>query len=363
MKSLIVDRQALKKNISVIKNYAEGTPIYAVVKGDGYGLGIVEYSKLLRDEGITRFAVTEPSEATALRKSGFTEEEILMLRSTTSREELEELIDANTICTVGSYDAAVALNGIAESRSTVAEAHIKIDTGMGRYGFLPSEWDKIVSVFQYMANIAVSGMYTHFHSAFCDRKSVLNQLETFKTVVGLISKKGYETGIIHACNSSALFKAPESKLDAVRIGSAFLGRLSFPGSYGLEKIGYIETTVEQVRWLPKGSTVGYGAVYKARKATKTAVLPIGWYHGFNAEKGRDIFRFKDCVVGILSLVKSFVTGKRVYVKINGKRARVLGHIGMLHTVADVTDIECSIGDIAVMEVNPLLAKGLEIEYR
>lgn len=139
MKTLVIEREAVKNNIGVIKERAGEAVIYAVLTGDGQGAGLVELARLLREEGIGRFAVSEPAEAAALRRAGFVEEEILMLRPTVDRAELEQLIDLNVVCTVGSADTGMALNGAAEARSTVVEAHIQIDTGMGFGGFLADE--------------------------------------------------------------------------------------------------------------------------------------------------------------------------------------------------------------------------------
>ena len=144
MKALVLEREAIRRNAAVIKEKAGAAAIYAVLTGDAHGAGLLEMAKLLREEGIGRFAVSEPSDAAALRKAGFVDEEILMLRSTTDREELEQLIDLNAVCTIGSYDTGVALNGLAEARSTVVEAHIQVDTGMGYGGFLSGEPDKIL---------------------------------------------------------------------------------------------------------------------------------------------------------------------------------------------------------------------------
>lgn len=363
MKTLVISVEDVKHNCSIIKKRAGNARIYAVIKADGYGLGILPFANLLRDQGISSFAITEPKEAELLRKNGFTEQEILMLRSTTEREELEMLIDLNVVCTIGSYEAAVALNGIAESRSTIVEAHIEIDTGMGRYGFLTTELDKITSVYEYMPNIAVTGIFTHFHSAFSSKKDTMKQLNQFRQVIDKLHEKGFETGTAHCANSSALFKYEDACLDAVRVGSAFLGRLAFRNSAGLRKIGYAEATVDELRWLPKGHTIGYGAAYKTKKVTRVAVISIGYYHGFGMEKGRDLFRWRDAVRGCLSLIKSALTGKALYVRIGDKKMRVLGHVGMLHAVIDVTDITCNLGDRVVLELNPLHAKGLEVAYR
>ncbi len=363
MNKLVIDTAALKSNIAAIINQANGTPVWAVVKGNGYGLGLVPFSKLLKSQGISRFAVTEATDALALRQSGLTDDEILMLTPTVDEDELKLLIRNNIILTISSHRDAVCASGIAGELSAVAAVHIKIDTGMGRYGFAPEEVDEIASIYRHLHSLAICGIYTHLHSAFCSKKATTAQYERFSSLLKRLNDLGYETGTAHIANSSALYRHPEMLMDGVRVGSAFLGRLSFRGARGLTTIGWAEAPLTELRYLPKGHTVGYGAACKVKKNTQTAVLPIGWYNGFGVEKGRDLWRFRDCVRGCLSLVKALLTRKRLYVTVNGHKARVLGHIGMVNTVIDISGITCAPGDIARLEVNPLLARGLEIEYR
>ena len=104
MKKLIIEKAAVKNNLAVLKEKAGKSAIYAILSGDGGGAGLTELAGLLRGEGIGRFAVSEPAEAAALRKAGFIDEEILMLRATTDPEELEQLVDLNAVCTVSSIE-------------------------------------------------------------------------------------------------------------------------------------------------------------------------------------------------------------------------------------------------------------------
>ena len=365
MKQYIVSVEGLRSNVKVCRQIVGDKKIYAVVKGNGYGLEIGPFAKLLREEGVTAFAVTEVFETRALRDLGMVEEEILMLRPTEDAAELGELVNMSVVCTVDSAETAMALDAAAERAGTVAMCHIKIDVGMGRYGFEPGEIEKIKAVYSNMQKVAVTGIYTHFPSAFSDKKGTRAQFDTFMQVVEQLRAAGLETGCVHCANSSAALRFDYTRLDAVRLGSALLGRLSFRAkkNLGLEKIGYMEAEVRDVRWLPAGRSVGYGSVFTTKKPTRVAILDAGYYHGFCAEKGRDTFRFKDCAVGCLSLIKRWIFGQKIYVTINGKKARVLGHVGMLHTVADVTDIPCEGRDVARLEVNPLMAKGVRRLYR
>ena len=121
MKVYVVEREALIHNIQAIRRFAGPIPIWGVLKGNGYGIGLVPFSKILHENGIDRFAVTEIREAEQLREQ-FPDAPILMLRSTADPAEINELLDLNVILSVGSYDIAVAINGIAAERSTIAEA-------------------------------------------------------------------------------------------------------------------------------------------------------------------------------------------------------------------------------------------------
>lgn len=134
MRRLIIERSAIRNNMAVIKERAQGAALYGVVSGQGGGVGAVRLARLLRDAGVTRFGVNSVEEAQLLRESGFETEEILMLRSTVDRDELERLVDLSVVCTVSSVDTGLALNAVAENRSTVAEAHIQVDTRPGLWG-------------------------------------------------------------------------------------------------------------------------------------------------------------------------------------------------------------------------------------
>ena len=353
MNSFVIECDKLQKNILKIKEKAGRKKIYAVIKGDGYGFGLCEYAKILVDSGITALAVTEPWEVTKLRLAGI-KCEILMLRSTALPDEIEELINADAILTVGSNEDAVTINGVAGKLNTKARVHIKIDTGMGRYGYYVSDVEKISAIYDYLDNLEPVGIYTHLNAAFGKKKHTLCQIDSVLALLSDLKRRGYNVGCAHFANSSAFYKLSEiDMLDAVRIGSAFTGRLAFPCRTGLERIGYLNSEICEIRWLEPGATVGYGGVYKAKKPRKVAIAPLGYSHGFGVEKIRDSYRFRDGIRYALQDIKRTIKGEKVYVTVNGKNARVLGHIGMLHTVIDITNISCQLGDEVQFKVNPL----------
>ncbi len=352
MKRLVIDKQAVRANLQAVKNRAGKATIFADLSGDAYGLGVLETAKLLRDGGINNFAVAEPRDAALLRNSGFENARIMMVRSTADPDELKALMDLDVVCTAGSYDAAVAINGIAEERRSVCEVQIKIDTGICRDGFMPSELEKMTSLFKYMSNLAIVGVFTTFDQSWRSKKFTERQYNEFLQVVKELNSKGYETGSIHCLDSAALFKYDFDRLDAVRVGTAFSGRVQGKPISQLKKVGYIEASIEEVGWFPKGHRFGSGKVLK--KPARLAVVSVGFFHGFGLIRHDADSHFFDV----------FKNRRRhLTVKINSHKAKVMGSVGMMHTVIDVTRINCSVGDLVLMDVDPVNVKGLPRVYK
>ncbi|MDR0861807.1 MAG: alanine racemase [Oscillospiraceae bacterium] len=354
MKNLVIDRRIVRNNLRAIKERAEGAAIIADLSANASGMGLVPIAELLRDEGIHDFAVSDPRDAQVLRDKGFTDARLMMLRSTADPEEISDLLDLGVICTVGSYEAAVAVNGIAESRRTVVEVQVKVDTGLGRYGFQPTEIDRIEAIYKYMSSLAVVGTFTTFSASWRSKKLTLEQLDTFNAVLDKLTDRGLEPGIAHACDSAALFRYNFGRMDAVRVDTALTGRVLGKSIPALQKVGYIEAGVEEVCWVPKGHRYGEERGGVTSAPTKIAVLSVGYYHGFGVERQ----------VSAMSLADLFKFRRRkLYVKFDGQRARVLGNVGLLHTMVDVTKIECTVGDVARLDVDPVNVKGLPISYK
>lgn len=355
MKTLVIEKQAVKQNLAVIREKAGSAAIYGVLTGDAYGVGLAEMARLLRDEGISRFAVAECADAEALRKAGFVEEEILMLRATADRAELEKLADLSVVCTISSVETGMVLNGVAESRSTVVEAQLQVDTGMGFGGFLCDEPDKVLSVCKNLPNVAITGVYTQIHSNKVAGKDAESALDGFRRLLAVLHAGGIETGTVHAAGSFALLHYDFARLDAVRAGSALLGRCRRVKKDGLQRVGYGEAVLEEVRWLPKGHTVGGARAITLRRPTRVAVLPIGYLNGFGASRSRE--------AGLISTLRRWWRGRQITVRIDGQKARVIGRIGALETLVDVTDLKCVAGDKAYFDIDPMYARGLTREYR
>ena len=359
MNTYIVDRSALSSNIEKLKRYAGKAKIYGVIKGNGYGLGLLRMAGILRECGINAFAVTEIHEIRNLREHGFETEEILMLRETALPEELDQLLELNAVATVGNNECAIAMTNAAKKARRSFPCHVKIDTGMGRYGFKPADEASLCAIYE-NTNLEIRGIYTHFHSAYSNMDATQQQFNAFMKTCSFISSKGYSTGTRHCCNSNAFLNNPEMHLDAVRIGSAFLGRLAFKDKLDLQRIGWCESRVESLRTLEAGDTVGYGAGWKAKQCTEIAVFGVGYYHGFGTSHEDDLFRLRDCLRNAYGWLRNYLKRKTFYVTVNGVRANVIGHIGMVQTVVDVTGLQCKTGDKIRIEINPLMLKNVEI---
>jgi len=351
MKKLVIEKSALKKNLAVIKAAAGRSCIYANLSRDAYGAGAVDMAKLLREEGISHFAVDDVDVAIALRKAGLVEEEILMLRSISDRKELEKLLDHNIVCSIGNLETGVALNALAAERATVAEAHIQIDCGMGLGGFAAEEPEKISAVYRNLSSVAVSGIYTHL---FSSEKAVTDQLASFNHALTSLRDAGYETGTAHAAGSYSLLHHESSRLDAVRAGSVLMGRCRRQKGDGLEPLGFGETVITDIRWLPKGHTISSRKLKTLRRATRIAAIPVGFHNGFGiTPPPRTLW---DSIV-------AFFRSRKYSVQIHDQKVRVLGSIGGSETLLDVTDIRCTEGDHVTFVIDPQFARGFKREYR
>ena len=359
MKALIVEKKDLRHNIARIKefinpeNNENKVEIIAVIKGNAYGLGLIEYAKFLIDNGITFFAVASTDEAIKLRQNGI-KEKILMLSSTANREEVQELIQNDIILTIGSKEAGSVANQVAIALNKQAQIHLKIDTGFGRYGFMYQNPEEIIESAKTWTNLKITGTYSHYSVAF--NKNVeytKKQFERFTQVIKRLNEHNIETGMLHICNSSAALKFREQHLDAVRIGSAFLGRIIVPNQIGLRKIGYLKTNIYEIKDIEKGNNIGYSNSFKTKKKTRVAILPCGYSDGVNVKVDKDMFRIQDKIRYIVHETKNLFKKQGLYVKINEENCKILGRVGMCHVAVDITGKNIKENSEAQVQINPI----------
>ena len=342
----VIDTVLLEDNIEKILTRAS-VPVIAVVKANSYGFGLEQMARMLKSHGLNMFAVTEIADLSVLRDIVDIDDDILVMRSTALEDEIESIIDANCIATIGSTSAYSSAVEVAKRRGVPLRCHVKIDTGLSRYGFMPDEFDAIRSCYE-SDHLRVEGIYTHLSSSFNNYALTKSQVETLRCVAERIEEAGFNPGIRHAANSHAFYNVEGCELDAIRIGSAFTGRLATKEDTGLRRVGYLEARVIDVRMLRAGASWGYGGRVKIKRDTLAAFVSAGIREGFGLLVDR-----VPTVRGVLSSAKSLITSSRQTVLINGKRYPVLSKAELSMTMVDVTGSNVAPGDTVIMDPNPL----------
>jgi len=376
MKVLEINKKDLIHNINTVKKILNSDykdlpkdikkcEIIAVVKNNGYGMGLVEYAQILADEGIEFFAISTLEEALEMRNAKI-KEKILLLSPVVIKSEAKELIENNIILTIGSKESAEIANNIGEENGQKIKVHIKIDTGFGRYGFVYNNPLEIVEVIQNNKNLEVEGCFSHFSQSYEKKNKWTSiQYDRFLNTIAVLQQNNVKTGMLHICNSSAFLRYSYMKLNAVRIGSAFTGRLSIPNIYGLKKIGILKSSISEIKIVGKGFNIGYSNTYKIKKNTNIAVVPVGYADGINIIVNNDSFRIIDHIRYIYNDFKNILKGQKnnLYVKINTRKYRIIGKIGLCHITVDIKNDSININDIVYIDVKPIyVPKSIRREY-
>ena len=341
-----IDTAVLARNAKAVCEYVQ-VPVIAVVKFDGYGLGIAAAAKAWQGAGVTTFAVSESWEALALRREGFTED-ILLMAPVADRQMLTELLENNIILTVSDPDnAGFYLENCGEYTPRV---HIKVDVGMSRFGI---RWDDPTLVQIYgLEGLKIEGTYGHFSKSFEKKYDLTGkQLARFLLAIKAIEDAGFNPGIRHMANSCAALRFSQTRLDAVRVGSALVGALLYPSPLKLETAHSFRARVIAVKELKKGDTLGYGSVCKAKKDARAIVAAVGFSHGFELIGAPDPLPLRDFGVYLYHLLQRW--RNPVSVTWNGKRLTMLGRVGSQYTMFDATGLDIKPGDYITARVNLL----------
>ncbi|MCR8746072.1 alanine racemase [Romboutsia lituseburensis] len=320
----------IKYNIKNVKRLLnEDTKVCAVLKANAYGHGAVEIAKLLENENISHFAVARLEEAIELRENNITLP--ILCLGYIPEQSLELAIRNNVIITIYSLEMAEKLNNIAKRIKENVFVHIKIDTGMTRIGFQPTEDSiKDIKVINDLECINLEGIYTHFATADELDKNFTNiQVQRFNFVVDKLEQYGVNIPIKHVSNSAATMDLPELKYDMVRCGIVLYGH--YPSNDVLKKrlqlkpVMTLKTTVAHIKEVSPNVGISYGLKYKSSNKERIVTIPIGYADGFTRMQ------------------------QDPKVSINGHYFDVVGRICMDQCMVKIDkDIEINIGDQVIV---------------
>ncbi|QEH70181.1 alanine racemase [Cellulosilyticum sp. WCF-2] len=316
-----VNLGAIEHNYKQIRQHIPNhTEMMAIVKADGYGHGAKEVANFLQEQGVNRFAVAIVAEGEELRSSGITSP--ILVLGYTPRADIKALIENDLTQTVFSYEMAKTISDEAGRLGKTVNIHLKVDTGMGRIGFLssPKSIEEILMITK-LPHINLEGIFTHFSTADEEDTSYTKeQWSIFEGFLKELSEVGLELPIIHAANSAAIMCHEYTHLNLVRPGIILYGYYPSPYLEGkvldLEPAMTLKTQVVHVKELPEGQYVGYGRKFYTHQKTKIATIPVGYADGYSRN-----------------------LGNKGRVLIRGQYAPIIGNICMDQFMVDVTHIK------------------------
>ncbi|MEK7215094.1 MAG: alanine racemase [Chloroflexota bacterium] len=320
-----VDLDALTHNIRQIqRRIGPDRQILAVVKANAYGHGAPAVAGAAVAAGATHLGVACVDEGVQLRAAGIGAP-IVLLGFLPAWEAAVAVVHRLTP-TVTTPETAHALDAACRTHRTTVDIHLKIDTGMGRFGVNPDEAPAFAQFLQTLPTLNLRGVYTHFAVADeTDKTFTRRQFALFMETAGRLPP-----GLLrHVANSAAIADLPEMGLDMVRPGIALYG--CYPSPYvgrdlDLRPVLSLKSYVARVHTLAAGETVSYGRTWTAPRASRIALIPCGYADGLPR-----------------------ITSNRGAVLIRGRRAPVVGRVCMDQHMVDVTDIpEVALGDEAVI---------------
>ena len=312
-----IDLDAIAYNVRALKALiGDQTQLLAIVKANGYGHGVLPVARTALHAGATWLGVNMCDEGVQLRQAGI-KDRILLVGYTPPWQ--AAAVAANRLTpTVNSIEVALALNEAAGGGQPLP-VHVKVDTGLSRYGMLPDEIVPFCQRLAQMKGLKLEGLFSHFASADSyDKTSARRQLAIYMDTLERLKSAGVAIPIRHVAASGATLDMPETHLDMVRCGIAVYGL--YPSdevstSTSLRPALSLKAKVGRVRTLVEGAGIGYGATFVTTRPTVAALVPIGYADG--VKRGYS---------------------NRGQVLIHGQRAKLLGRVSMDQLVVDVTDI-------------------------
>jgi alanine racemase len=326
MAEVVVDLDAIAHNTRLIT--AKAGPLMAVVKAGGFGHGAPAVARTTLRSGATWLGVATAAEALALRAQGITAPTLFWLYPPT--ETFEDVLEAGIDVSIATLAALETLADAADRTGTVANVHLKVDTGMSRGGAVPHEWAELFDwarKFENTGSLRVRGLWTHLaNSEEPADPGLRSQLRMFGVAREAARVAGLDPQIVHAGNSAAALQLPEARFDLVRVGIALYGIEPVPDrTFGLRPAMTVRAPIVLTKRVPAGTGVSYGPDFHTGRETTLALVPLGFADGVPRQSnGQGEF------------------------SVRGVRCPVAGRVSMDQVVLDVGDLPVQAGEQAIM---------------
>lgn len=291
-----IDLVALAHNYAQItKTLGEGCQVLAVVKADAYGHGVEHVVPALVEAGTEWFGVALVEEGVELRQAGV-RQPILVLGGVWPAQ-IDSLLHYDLTPAIYNLETARQLGARAAELGRDCRYHLKVDTGMGRLGFLPDTLPEVLGVLRQFPHLHMEGFFSHF--ALADEPGHpfnTTQIDRFRSVLTAVRQAGFAPEFIHHSNSAAHFTLDLPECNLVRPGIALYGALpseQFREQLDLRPVMSFRSRVAQIKQIPAGSGISYGHRYVAEKDVTIAAIPVGYADGYNrllTNRGRVLVR-------------------------------------------------------------------------
>lgn len=320
--TLFIDTISLKKNYSLLKNsLSPPGKIIGMVKANGYGMGIVPLAKAYLQIGISTLGVSHLSEARTLRENGIKAPILLV---STSLFDLQEAIDLDIEIVLSSFQQAERLYDLAKQKEKIVAIHIKVDTGLCRFGFLSSEIPLLSKALKNWKNIKIQGIMTHLMGADLPKFDDFSLLQVQDFEIALRSLD-FLPEDIHFASSNSIHRFSLPKATTARIGLALLGYNDSPTPLALEPAISLKTEIHTIKTFEQKKGIGYHHKHCMEKNTKLGIVPIGYHDGIPTSLSDE-----------------------AYFLVKGQKAVIKGRVYMDFTAIDLTDIPAEIGDEVII---------------
>ena len=324
-----VDLDAIADNVRALQAAAEPRHgVTAVVKAQAYGMGASAVAQAAVDAGARGAAVARVTEARLLRNAGFSEP--ILLLGGIDPDDYADIISLGLTPTLTDWTTAEGIAAAAHARGELCNVHVKVDTGITRYGAPQAEAMAIVRGLQQLPSLQLEGFYTHFAAADDpDPFFAHQQLARFLAICQQLESEGFSLGLKHAANSAGTLRVPGAGLDTIRTGIALAGGYAtgwVPRVGSLRNAVALKSKVVRFHTPAVGSSIGYGRTYKVYRPMRAALVACGYADGLP----------RAC-------------SNRGRVLIRGQRAPLIGTVSMDMAMADVSHLpDVEVGDEVVV---------------